>query len=324
VRHWSGSFPPSSTDEKNIVNLTFHVPGLQFSTFPSFEAIATAYYDAAKARLAVTPEIARLADEITQGKPDVRAQTQALFEWVSRNIRYVAVYFGNGRYVPNDGATILSRRFGDCKDHAALLSALLAAKGIVSEQVLIGTGSNYELARTPTLQAFNHVIVYVPALDRYLDPTVPFGSFDHLPGNAMGKPVVRVSEKGAKLARTPAPAVDDNVVELDTRVTVTRDGRRAGADRDRGARRIRRPVARLRGALRGKGKGARAAGIGEVARTGGDIRHGRPALDRDARALPGDHPLGPAAADPSRLARAGGFQPARGQSRFVLRRARCQ
>ena len=228
VRHWSGSFPPSSTDEKNIVNLTFHVPGLQFSTFPSFEAIATAYYDAANARLAVTPEIARLADEITQGKPDVRAQTQALFEWVSRNIRYVAVYFGNGRYVPNDGTTILSRRFGDCKDHAALLSALLAAKGIVSEQVLIGTGSNYELARTPTLQAFNHVIVYVPALDRYLDPTVPFGSFDHLPSNAMGKPVVRVSEKGAKLARTPAPAVDDNVVELDTRVSVTRDGRRQG------------------------------------------------------------------------------------------------
>jgi transglutaminase-like putative cysteine protease len=228
VRHWSADFPPAPADEKNVVNLAFHVPGLRFSTFPSYEAIAAAYFDAAKPKLAVTEEIARLADEITRGKPDARAQTQAIFEWVSRNIRYVAVYFGNGRYVPNDGTTVLARRFGDCKDHAALMAALLAAKGISSEQVLIGAGPAYELAATPTLQAFNHVMVYVPALDRYLDPTATFGSFEHLPSNAMGKPVVRVSENGVTLARTPAAAIGENSLELDTRVTFAKDGHRRG------------------------------------------------------------------------------------------------
>jgi transglutaminase-like putative cysteine protease len=228
VRHWSGTAEPTTTEEKDVADLAFALPGLRYSTFPSFEAIATSYYESAKPKLAVTPEIERLAQEITAGKQDPRAQAEAIFEWVSRNIRYVAVFFGNGRYVPNDTHTILSRRFGDCKDYAALLAALLAAKGIESEQVLIGAGADYRLPKTPMLQAFNHVIVYVPAFDRYLDPTVAFSSFDHPPSRDLDKPVVRVSDRGARLARAPRFGIEDNVVTLDSRVTMTRQGPQRG------------------------------------------------------------------------------------------------
>jgi transglutaminase superfamily protein len=228
VRRWSGSIAEAANDEKNIADLDLLVPGLRFSTYPGYEAIANAYYDGMKAKAAVTPEVQRLAEEITRDKADTRAQAEAIFDWVSRNIRYVAVYFGSGRYVPNDTGTILSRRFGDCKDDALLLAALLAAKGIASEQVLLGADPVYRLPTTATLNAFNHVIVYIPALDLYVDPTVPFGSITRLPGSDAGKPVVRVSDKGATVARTPIPAIEDNVVEIDTRVTTTRDGGREG------------------------------------------------------------------------------------------------
>jgi hypothetical protein len=226
VRHWSGSADPIMTEEKDIANLALLLPFLRFSTFPSFEAIATSYYESVKPKLAVTPEIERLAREIAVGKQDRRAEAEAIFDWVSRNITYVAVYFGNGRYVPNDTHTILSRRFGDCKDQATLLGALLAARGIKSEQALISLDSTYELPKTPMLQAFNHVIVYVSEFDRYLDPTVAFGSFDHLPSRDLGKPVLRVSDAGARLARTPTLSIDDNVVMLNTRMTVTRESHR--------------------------------------------------------------------------------------------------
>ncbi len=228
VRHWSGTAAPITVEEKDVADVAFSLPGLRYSTFPSFEAIASSYYESAKPKLAVTPEIERLAEEITAGKQDRRAQAEAIFDWVSRNIRYIAVFFGNGRYVPNDTHTILSRRFGDCKDYAALLAALLAAKGIESEQVLIGVGADYRLPKTPTLQAFNHVIVYVPAFDRYLDPTVAFSSFDHPPSRDLDKPVVRVSSRGARLARTPRLGTEDNVVTLDSRVTMTRQGPQRG------------------------------------------------------------------------------------------------
>jgi hypothetical protein len=228
VRHWSGSPPYVSVEETNVANLARVVPSLSFSTFPSYEAIARAYDDGARPMAVVTPEVLRLADEITKDKADVRSQAEAVFDWVSRNIRYVAVYFGKGRYVPNDTQAILSRRFGDCKDRATLLVALLAAKGIASEQTLINLNPTYELAKTATLQAFNHVIVYIPALELYVDPTVAFAAFSRLPTGDLGKPVVRVSDHGAVVARTPTPSMQDNVVELKTGIVMSADGRRQG------------------------------------------------------------------------------------------------
>jgi transglutaminase-like putative cysteine protease len=228
MRHWSGTAPSLNADETNVANLARVAPGLAFSTFPNYEAIARAYEAGGRPMAAVTPAVQRLADEIAAGKADVRSQAEAMFDWVSRNIRYVAVYIGNGRYVPNDTQTILSRRFGDCKDHATLLVALLAAKGIASEQALIHLGPTYELAKTATLQAFNHVIVYIPALDLYVDPTVAFGAFSRLPSADLGKPVVRASEHGAVVARTPTPSAQDNLVELTTQIVMSADGRRQG------------------------------------------------------------------------------------------------
>ncbi|MGO9948522.1 MAG: transglutaminase-like domain-containing protein [Steroidobacteraceae bacterium] len=225
TRHWSGAVGPSTADEKQIADLPFVAPSLRFSTFPSDESIADAYYASATPKLAATPEIDLLASAITAGKSSVSDQVRAIFDWVAGNIRYVPVYFGRGALVPSDTHTILSRRFGDCKDHTVLTAALLAAKGIRSEQVLIGTDAIYRLPKTPVLQAFNHAIVYVPELDRYLDPSVAFGSFDHLPFGDAGKPVVRVSDQGIAITRTPALGVDDNTLTLETHLTITPDGR---------------------------------------------------------------------------------------------------
>src|SRR5262249_54264399 len=182
----------------------------------------------ARQRGIVTLEVQSVADDITKDKHEVREQAQAIYEWVTRNIRYVAVYFGSGRFVPNDTDTILSRRFGDCKDDATLLSALLAAKGIASEQVLLGTVPTYRLPKTATVSAFNHAILHIPALERYVDPRAACGNFNRLPAGDSGKPVVRVSDKGATVARTPESSVEDNVVDLDSRMTVARDGARTG------------------------------------------------------------------------------------------------
>lgn len=227
VRHWSSGPPQMRPAETSMPNLALWVPSVRFSTIPSYAAIGRAYFEGARDKTTVTPETQRLADEITRDKQDVRSQALALYEWVSKQIRYVAVVLGNGRYVPNDTETILSRRFGDCKDHAALLVALLAAKGIVGEQALINLGPMYQLAKTATL-SFNHVIVYIPVLNLYLDPTAEIGSFGHLPTQDLDKPVVRATAKGGILARTPNLSIDDNVLELDTRIIVTEDGHQQG------------------------------------------------------------------------------------------------
>jgi transglutaminase-like putative cysteine protease len=70
---------------------------------------------------------------------------------MKKNIRYVAVYLSLGRVVPNEAASVLHNKFGDCKDKATLMSALLAAKGIASEQALINLGNAYMLPEPPTM-----------------------------------------------------------------------------------------------------------------------------------------------------------------------------
>ena len=324
VRRWSGSTTPGAVSDKNAANLAFSLPGLRISTFPDFEAIASAYYARAKEKAVVTPEIQTLADEITKDKRDTKEQARALYDWVTHNIRYVAVYFGSGRFVPNDTATILSRRFGDCKDAATLLSALLAAKGIASEQVLINTLSTYRLAKTATLSAFNHVIVYIPALDRYVDPTVPFGNFDRLPMADSGKPVVRVSDKGVTVARTPVWSVNDNVIEIDARMSTAANGLRSGrttiTSRGMFADLMRAYLAQIEA----RGQGAGASGARPVARHSRRDRRPRgAAMDRCARAVQDHREVEPAQAGRrQRIAvqDAAGHEPVHPGAGAVLRR----
>jgi transglutaminase-like putative cysteine protease len=70
-------------------------------------------------------------------------------QWVSKNIRYVAIDIGNSGIVPHDADSVLANAYGDCKDHAVLYSALLKAKGIQSETVLINLGEAYTLPTWP-------------------------------------------------------------------------------------------------------------------------------------------------------------------------------
>ena len=134
--------------------------------------MAKAYQLKAGAAAQVTPGIRALADNITAGISDRREQAEALYRWVAQNIRYVAVYLGNGGLEPNSAQSILDNHYGDCKDHVVIPEALLAAKGIASSPVLIGMDEGPILPKVPLLSRFNHAITYVPEFKLYRIPPI--------------------------------------------------------------------------------------------------------------------------------------------------------
>ena len=203
-------------------------PRVLISTFASYEDMAKAYWAQARERAKVTSEIQALADTITAGINDRRAQAVAIDRWVKRNIRYVAIYLGTGRVVPYPAASVLKHRFGDCKDHATLMTALLAAKGIASEHVLINANNAYTMPDPPTMAYINHVILYLPEFGVYDDPTATYASFGVLGANGYDKPVIRVSDAGAQRARTPAMKAADHTTINRTRITIAADGTMTG------------------------------------------------------------------------------------------------
>jgi transglutaminase-like putative cysteine protease len=199
-------------------------PALLVSTFKSYPEMGLAYAAAAFPKAAVTPDIAALADTITKGIDDRRQQAIAIDAWMKKNIRYVAVYLALGRVVPNDAATVLRNKYGDCKDKATLMAALLGAKGIASEAVLINFGPGYTLPEPPTMAILNHVILYLPEFDLYDDPTSTYAAFGVLDAENYDKPVVRIGPNGAVLARTPAMRPEDHTTHARTTILVAADG----------------------------------------------------------------------------------------------------
>lgn len=176
-------------------------PTLMASTFDSWSQMGLAYHVKGGRAAAVTPAIQALADQVTKGVDEPRAQAAALYEWVARNIHYVAVYLGNGGLEPNSADSILANHYGDCKDHTVILEALLAAKGIASTPVLIGAEGGPTLPAIPVLGRFNHAITYIPAFDLYVDSTNPYARFGQLPAGDLGAPVVHTRD--GKLTHTP-------------------------------------------------------------------------------------------------------------------------
>jgi hypothetical protein len=194
------------------------------TTFPDYETLGRSSFAAMSPKAQITAEIRALAENITRGIEDRRAQTEAIDRWVKRNIRYVAIEIGVGAYVPNAAADVLRNRYGDCKDKATLMSALLAVKGIASELVLINSANSYSLPERPRLGAFNHAIIYVPEFKTYSDPTAANAAFGVLDPLTYDKPVVRMSALGAVVDRTPAMRADDHTNTNRTRINIAADG----------------------------------------------------------------------------------------------------
>ena len=218
---WHYVSGPNTRPENDAVSYLDYGKRLAVSTFPSYAAFAQAYGARARSKAAGNGQIGALAASITHGMADPRAKVLALSDWVRRHIRYVGVYVGAGGVVPHDAATVLANRYGDCKDHAVLLEALLAAIDIDSSAALVNNGKAYRLPSTPTLGVFNHVITWVPSLGLYLDSTAESIAAGFLPSSVMDKTVLLA--KTGTLARTPA--VQPERQRTSSLFSVRRDGR---------------------------------------------------------------------------------------------------
>lgn len=202
--------------------------GYAFSTFKTYADIATAYGTRALPKAAATERITKLAAEIVKGKTSQKDQARALYEWVATNITYAGNCIGIGAVVPRDLSFILDNKMGDCKDHATLLQALLAARGIKSTQALVNAGSVYRLPKIPVVSTVNHVINYLPTFDLYVDSTSDSTPFGMLPFNDQDKPVLLV-EGFREGAKTLAPPIGSNRQHAKSALKIASDGSVSGS-----------------------------------------------------------------------------------------------
>jgi Flp pilus assembly protein TadD/transglutaminase-like putative cysteine protease len=199
------------------------IPDIQFTTFKSWDEVAQWYADLEKGRADPTPEIRTKAQELTKGRATDLEKTQALYSYVAKNIRYVSLSFGLGRYQPHTAGEVFKNQYGDCKDKDVLLSALLQSVGISSYAVLIPLLRPLDTA-IPSPAQFDHLITAVPIGSEriWMDSTAEVAPFRLLIPALRNKSALLVQPDGrGKIVETPAdpPFLSTQHVEIDAQVT---------------------------------------------------------------------------------------------------------
>lgn len=197
----------------------------------SWESLGVWYNGLLRSVPQSTPEVQKLARELTAGATTPRAKLEALVAHVRRKVRYVAVEVGIGGYRPYPPAEVAKKLWGDCKDKSLLLIDLARAVGLEAWPVLIRLDESERIDREfPSPYQFNHAITAFaagplepkpgdPVADGFffIDPTQEIGQAGYLHQGVQDQDaVVVLADKGqlVRLPSQPETASRKLVVEL--------------------------------------------------------------------------------------------------------------
>jgi len=159
----------------------------------------------------------------------------------AQDIQYISIQMGAGRFRPHSAADVFAKSYGDCKDKANLMRAMLKAINISSYLVLIHSGDRtFVREEWASPRWFNHCIIAIKVSDETQAPTVlthptlgrllifdatdvntPVGDLpDYLQGSFA---LVAAGDNGA-LLRMPTTSPEANLLDRQSDVVLAADG----------------------------------------------------------------------------------------------------
>src|SRR5580693_1472328 len=196
IHHWrhSNLTRPSESEQakKKSQPPAQPQPDVQFTTFTTWAQVAEWYANLEKGRSDPTPEIRAKTQELIQGRATELDKIAALYDYVAKNIRYVSLSFGLGRYQPHSAAVLIP--FSHKLD-----------------------------TNIPAPSQFDHMITAVPIGDEliWMDSTAEVAPFRLLSPPLRNKSALLVEPDGAgKIVQTPMdpPFLSTQHVEIEAHV----------------------------------------------------------------------------------------------------------
>ncbi|MBI3185429.1 MAG: DUF3857 domain-containing protein [Myxococcales bacterium] len=219
---------PKVVPEPSMPGWAEVVTTLHVSTYRTWEEVGRYYWGLVRDQLTPNEELKRTVEKVLKDvdRKDELAVVRAVYDFVVMNTRYVALEFGIHGYKPYRVDRVLARRFGDCKDKASLMHAMLKAVGIDSRLVLLRMRHLGSIGEEPaSLAAFNHAILYLPRHKLYLDGTAEFHGSRELPSADRVANVLVVEPEGpSPFDTTPEARAEENATTLSMEVALRPDG----------------------------------------------------------------------------------------------------
>jgi hypothetical protein len=236
---------PMAPSMKGLMGrMTIHYApkGQTSSPIGTWQEVGDFYDQLARDRMVSNPEIAAKTAELVAGKADFYDKIESVGEFVQKQIRYFVIEKGIGGRQPHPAADIFHNRYGDCKDKATLLSAMLSSVNVHSILVLVDSDRGFVDPLAPSVLG-NHAIAAIeipkgyesPKLRsvvlaksgrRYLivDPTSEKTPFGQLESALQGGYGVLVEGKESEIVELPVLSPTLNTVNRSAKFELQPDG----------------------------------------------------------------------------------------------------
>ncbi len=209
-------------------------------TFDSWTEVSRWYTELTDPQAASNELIVAKARQLTAGAKTELEKIRAIARY-AQDLQYISIQIGIGGYRPHAAADVFAKSYGDCKDKANLMRAMLKAVNIDSYLVLIFSGdATYVREEWASPSWFNHCIIAVKVSDETQAPTVVahpklgrlliFDATDDvtpvgdLPEHEQGSFALVAAGDGGTLMRMPTTPPEANRVERQSEVTLNAEG----------------------------------------------------------------------------------------------------
>ncbi len=207
---------PSKAVEEVPPNLPSDIPAyssVTFSTGVSWHQVGEQYFNIIDAQLA-SSNLTSLVNQIAAMQKSREQKISAILQYLGQEVRYTGVEFAEATIVPRSPNETLTRKYGDCKDKAALLVAMLRTAHIPAYVALLNVENREEVsADLPGLGMFDHAIVYVPGPpDLWIDSTDEYARLGELPNYDQGRLALIARPESTGLTLTSVATSTDNAL----------------------------------------------------------------------------------------------------------------
>ena len=219
VHHWEINNVPRMFPEPSMPPAENVLQRVLISTTPTWQDVSEWYWTLSKPHLeATTPELKAKVETLTLGAKTDLDKVKALFYYVSQNIRYMGLTPEKDRpgFEPHDVCLTFGKKYGVCRDKAALLVSMLRAAGLKSYPVLVSVGSKKD--KDVPDPGFNHAIVCVELeKGKYtlMDPTDEHAR-ELLPWYDGDQSYLVARAEGENIQTSPINPPDDNMMKIRT------------------------------------------------------------------------------------------------------------
>ncbi len=226
---WEATDRPGIEVQRLMPPAVDTLPFIQTTSMRTWQEVGEWYWNLAQDQIQVTDEMKKTVLEITKDAETKTDKLRAVHDWVIRKIRYLGIEFGRNGFKPHRSSTTFKALYGDCKDTATLITAMLRVVNIESKLVLVRTvnAGKVEADCLPAPNLFNHCIAYVPdadGKDYWLDCTTDYHQLGEVPYSDQGAQVLVVGADGGRFVQIPKGTTQENLVEQRIDATLKKDG----------------------------------------------------------------------------------------------------